>query len=46
MTARLDQVAPGAERQRADSPPGRQRREPREDDPGDELDVPEFIPRA
>ena len=45
MTARLDQVAPGAERQRPGTP-ARQRREPREDDPGDELDVPEFIPRA
>ncbi len=45
MTARLDQAAPSVREARR-SVPTRQRRASREDEPGDDLDVPEFIPRA
>ena len=41
MTARLDQAGPGAPRGDDVRLPGRRGRD---DDPGDDLDVPEFIP--
>jgi hypothetical protein len=46
MTARLDQVGPGGERGEGLPVRGHGRGEQRGDGPGDDLDVPEFIPRS
>jgi hypothetical protein len=45
MTARLDQSAPGAGRGTGEGPASRRRRPDDYDGPGDDLDVPEFMPR-
>ena len=44
MTARLDQTAPGTGRDTGERPAGRRPR-PEDHGPGEDLDVPEFMPR-